>query len=77
MFDSGADLPSWKGGWLNRLVASPRFQNWAAWFPLNALHRLTNRFLALLHQGVEPERILATTFTRKAAGEILDRAPTA
>ena len=36
-------------------------------------YRLTNRFLALLHQGVEPERILATTFTRKAAGEILDR----
>lgn len=36
-------------------------------------HRLTNRFLALLFAGVEPERILATTFTRKAAGEILDR----
>jgi ATP-dependent exoDNAse (exonuclease V) beta subunit len=35
--------------------------------------RLTNRFLALLFAGVEPERILATTFTRKAAGEILDR----
>lgn len=36
-------------------------------------YRLTNRFLALLHRGVEPERILATTFTRKAAGEILER----
>jgi len=35
--------------------------------------RLTNRFLGLLFDGVEPERILATTFTRKAAGEILDR----
>lgn len=35
--------------------------------------RLTNRFLGLLFAGVEPERILATTFTRKAAGEILDR----
>jgi ATP-dependent helicase/nuclease subunit A len=36
-------------------------------------YRLTNRFLALLFEGVEPDRILATTFTRKAAGEILDR----
>ncbi len=36
-------------------------------------YRLTNKFLGLLFAGVEPERILATTFTRKAAGEILDR----
>lgn len=36
-------------------------------------YRLSGRFLALLFQGVAPERILATTFTRKAAGEILDR----
>ncbi|MFT7665475.1 MAG: ATP-dependent helicase/nuclease subunit A, partial [Planctomycetota bacterium] len=35
--------------------------------------RLTNQFLGLLFRGVAPERILATTFTRKAAGEILDR----
>jgi len=35
--------------------------------------RLTSQFLALLFAGVEPDRILATTFTRKAAGEILDR----
>jgi demethylspheroidene O-methyltransferase len=34
MFDGGADLPGWKGGWLNRLVASPRFQSWASRFPL-------------------------------------------
>lgn len=34
MFDTGAALPGWKGGWLNRLVANPGFQNWAAWFPL-------------------------------------------
>ncbi len=36
-------------------------------------YQLTNQFLSLLLAGVAPERILATTFTRKAAGEILDR----
>ena len=35
--------------------------------------QLSNRFLALLHRGVPIDQILATTFTRKAAGEILDR----
>ena len=36
-------------------------------------YQLSGRYLALLLDGVAPERILATTFTRKAAGEILDR----
>lgn len=36
-------------------------------------YQLSNRYLGLVHAGVEPERILATTFTRKAAGEILQR----
>ncbi|MDR1492943.1 MAG: UvrD-helicase domain-containing protein [Planctomycetaceae bacterium] len=35
--------------------------------------QLSNRYLQLIFQGVPPETILATTFTRKAAGEILDR----
>lgn len=35
--------------------------------------QLSNRYLALLRLGVPCESILATTFTRKAAGEILDR----
>jgi ATP-dependent exoDNAse (exonuclease V) beta subunit len=35
--------------------------------------QLSNRYLALLLCGQPPDRILATTFTRKAAGEILDR----
>jgi len=35
--------------------------------------RLSSRFLELLRDGVPSDHILATTFTRKAAGEILDR----
>jgi ATP-dependent helicase/nuclease subunit A len=35
--------------------------------------QLSNRYLRLLIDGVPPDQILATTFTRKAAGEILDR----
>ncbi len=34
---------------------------------------LSNRFLSLLRRGAPPGSILATTFTRKAAGEILQR----
>ena len=36
-------------------------------------YRLTVRYLSLLRLKVEPRTILATTFTRKAAGEILGR----
>lgn len=36
-------------------------------------HQLTNRYLRLIAEGVSPDCILATTFTRKAAGEILNR----
>ncbi len=35
--------------------------------------QLSNRFLGLLNSGAPLDQILATTFTRKAAGEILDR----
>ena len=35
--------------------------------------QLSNRYLQLIFGGTAPETILATTFTRKAAGEILDR----
>jgi len=35
--------------------------------------RLTNHYLALLAAGVPPTQVWAATFTRKAAGEILDR----
>jgi len=36
-------------------------------------HRLSNRYLALLLGGADAGAILATTFTRKAAHEILER----
>lgn len=36
-------------------------------------YQLTARMLRILLQGAAPETILATTFTRKAAGEILSR----
>lgn len=39
-------------------------------------YQLASRFLRLLARGIPVDRILATTFTRKAAGEILDRVMT-
>ena len=36
-------------------------------------HRLTNRYLKLVLEGADPRTILATTFTRSAAAEILQR----
>ncbi len=36
-------------------------------------YQLATRYLSLLRLGAEPGRILATTFTRKAAGEIFGR----
>ena len=36
-------------------------------------YQLASRFLQLLDADVPPESILAATFTRKAAGEILER----
>ncbi len=36
-------------------------------------HQLTGRYLRLLAEGVDPATVMASTFTRKAAGEILGR----
>ncbi len=35
-------------------------------------YQLTNRYIRLMALGAEPERIIALTFTRKAAGEFFD-----
>ena len=35
-------------------------------------YQLTNRFIRLLLNGQAPERIIALTFTRKAAGEFFE-----
>ncbi len=34
MSDITQEVPEWRGGWLNRLVARPGFQRWASRFPL-------------------------------------------
>ncbi len=36
-------------------------------------YQLANRYLALMVLGVKPERVIALTFTKKAAGEFADR----
>lgn len=36
-------------------------------------YRLSSRYLRLIRRGAKPESVLATTFTRKAAGEVLGR----
>ncbi|MEM6372211.1 MAG: methyltransferase [Pseudomonadota bacterium] len=34
MNTEAANLPAWRGSWINRLVARPGFQSWASRFPL-------------------------------------------
>ncbi len=53
----------------------PRFRHTAIGASAGAgkTHQLTSRFIALLDADEPPDHILATTFTRKAAGEILER----
>ena len=40
-------------------------------------YTMTRRIVTLIGNGVAPERILGLTFTRKAAGELLDRVSSA
>lgn len=53
--------------------AAPRHELLLASAGTGKTHALTTRLIALLHRGEPAETILAATFTRKAAGEILDR----
>jgi ATP-dependent exoDNAse (exonuclease V) beta subunit len=57
----------------NRTPAAPRHELLLASAGTGKTHALTTRLIALLHRGEPAETILAATFTRKAAGEILDR----
>lgn len=34
MSSEATNLPQWRGGWINRLIARPGFQSWASRFPL-------------------------------------------
>ncbi|MBT6145013.1 MAG: UvrD-helicase domain-containing protein, partial [Gemmatimonadetes bacterium] len=49
-----------------------RFLSIAASAGSGKTFRLAHRYIALLAAGVAPERIIAVTFSRKAAGEIFD-----
>lgn len=63
------------------LITTPRSASENTFAPLllrasagtGKTYRLTGRLLRILLQDVPPETILATTFTRKAAGEITNR----
>ena len=64
-------LPAWIGRWLPE-PGTPRDDPRLGGFGRKT-YALTNRFVALLaHGAVLPQRIVALTFTRKAAGEFFD-----
>ncbi|MGD9789409.1 MAG: UvrD-helicase domain-containing protein [Phycisphaerales bacterium] len=55
------------------LERPPRLRTILASAGSGKTHELTSAYLRLLVHGVPPTRILAATFARRAAGEILDR----
>lgn len=61
MFDAPVELPTWRGGWLNRLVARPGFQSWASRFPLTrGLTRSDGQVIFDLVQGfVQSQALMA------------------
>ena len=60
---------------MSKTLAPPDYENLVirASAGTGKTFQLSNRYLGLLSAGVTPQRMLAVTFTRKAAGEILDR----
>ncbi|MEX0310638.1 MAG: methyltransferase dimerization domain-containing protein, partial [Tateyamaria sp.] len=78
------DLPAWRGGWLNRLVAKPGFQSWASKFPLTRSRaRADGAALFDVVQGFVQSQVLMALveldlFRRMRAGpqsaEVLGRA---
>lgn len=54
-------------------MSGPRHEMILASAGSGKTYTLTNRYVQLLANGVKPERIVALTFTRKAAGEFFDK----
>lgn len=54
-------------------MSAPRHEMILASAGAGKTYALTRRFVRLLAAGAEPERIVALTFTRKAAGEFFDQ----
>ncbi len=59
--DLAGEFPDWRGGWLNRLVARPGFQRWAAHFPFTrARARADGQALFNVVQGfVQSQALMA------------------
>lgn len=76
--DASDTLPKDRGGGEDAVLADPPFERLKptvvrASAGTGKTYQLTARLFKILLQGAEPDSVLATTFTRKAAGEILDR----
>src|SRR5262249_41898537 len=71
------ERPLWRSGFRRgrRMSTKPTFPHIVirASAGTGKTYQLAVRFIGLLAAGAKPEELLATTFTRKAAGEILDR----
>ena len=73
---ASAEPAAWLS-WTTQKQATASDPARSAWVSANAgsgkTHVLTDRLLRLMLDGAAPDRILALTFTRKAAGEFAER----